>query len=527
VTHVQGLGAQWSLLREKLKSLPVRTQVMLGAVLAGLLAVLVVLGMRASTVGDDYAYVFTNLSAQDGPEAASLLTAAGIPARQEAGGSAVMVPRDRVHDARILLAGAGIPRTSGHVGFELFDRGELGVSQFTQQVNLRRALEGELARTLSAMASVQSARVHITLPERGLYKDDDHDAGAAVVLTLRPGAVLNAREINGIRHLVASAVPGCRPAGVRLLDGTGTQLTEGEDEGGDSRAHQRRMEHDVERRVSEVLEPLVGSGQVVARATVELDVRKQDATEERFDPEGTAIRSEHTVNANQSGSQPVRGGVAGAAANQPLAPTAGAAAAPAAQQQSTQADETRNYEVSKTVTVTRSHAPRLTRMSVAVVVGGTPAPSPEAMERLRALAVHAAGLDEARGDRLELQHATLATVATVNEAEKAAAEEDARRVKLLAAAAVAVLVAVAMARRRAREQAAARRKAELAAAAVKKAEEEKRALEAQKPPPPRPESELLAALQQRVLEDPARAALVVRAWLANARQDATEVKHAR
>ena len=122
-----------------------------------------------------------------------------------------------------MLAAMGLPRGGG-VGFEIFDRGDLGVSEFTQRVNLRRAIEGELARTIGRLASVRSARVHITLPEKGLYRDDDHKAVAAVVLNLQPGRTMSDKELQGVRHLVASAVTGLNPDSVTVVDGRGTVL---------------------------------------------------------------------------------------------------------------------------------------------------------------------------------------------------------------------------------------------------------------------------------------------------------------
>src|SRR5512142_936563 len=184
--------------------------------LLGAVAAIGVGVFNAVSSAEQYQYAFTNLTPEDSSEAAAALKTAGVPFRLEAGGSALAVPASRVYDARLLLAGAGLPRGGG-VGFELFDRGDLGVSEFTQKVNLRRALEGELARTISRLAPVRSARVHMTLAERGLYKDDDRKASAAVVLNLQPGRSLDDREIAGIRHLVASAVPGLSTANVTLV----------------------------------------------------------------------------------------------------------------------------------------------------------------------------------------------------------------------------------------------------------------------------------------------------------------------
>src|SRR5512147_734375 len=204
-------------LRELPSRLPASVKILVLLALAGLVAAGVVFQAASA---EAYQYAFTNLTAEDGSEAAATLKTAGIPFRMEAGGSALAVPAGKVYDARLLLAAQGIPRGGG-VGFELFDRGDLGVSEFTQRVNLRRAIEGELARTIGRLASVRSARVHVTMPEKSLFRDEDRKASAAVVLALQPGRTLDDRELAGIRHLVASAVPGLSPSAVTLVDGKG------------------------------------------------------------------------------------------------------------------------------------------------------------------------------------------------------------------------------------------------------------------------------------------------------------------
>ncbi|MBI5494587.1 MAG: flagellar M-ring protein FliF [Deltaproteobacteria bacterium] len=394
---------------------PTRTLIVVGAALA-LLA-----GLAASVrdlAASRDAYVYTNLAQEDGQEAAVTLRAAGIPHRLEAGGSAILVPSDRVHDARLLLATQGIPR-AGHVGFELFDKGDMGVSQFTQKVNLRRALEGELSRTVGSLSPVTRARVHLTLPERGLHPEDDRSSAAAVVVNLRPGLSLNPRELAGIRHLVAAAVPGLVSANVHVVDGAGAVLSG--DEGSDGALRRERaLERDLERRAVELLEPVVGTGRVLARASVELDAREQDVTQEVFDAESPVVRSERTQNVQQNGTQGGRtGGIAGAAANQ--APGVTASPGGGASQSSTQTDETRNYEIGKTVTVTRSHQPRVARQSVAVIVDQAALAAGTDVGKLQALVRSGLGMEEARGDRVEIVTSAFAASGAAAEAAEAAA----------------------------------------------------------------------------------------------------------
>jgi len=414
---MEPLLKQLSALPQKLLAAPARTRILVAAAL-GVLALLGGLIAVGANQADTYAYVFTSLTPEDGTEAAQTLKSSGIPFRMEANGAAVAVPTARVYDARLLLAGAGIPR-GGHVGFELFDKGEMGLSQFTQRVNLRRAIEGELARTVGSLEPIRSARVHLTLPETGLHREDDRDATAAVVVNLKPGETLSNKELAGIRHLVSSSVPGLKTESVSIVDGSGAMLAGENDTGANAQAWQRRTEKDMERRVVEILEPMVGAGHVLARVTAEVDDNTVDATQEQFDPDGQVVRSERTLGVSNNSTGAARqGGVAGAAANLPMQPAQAAAATPGgAVSASTQADETRNYEISKTTTRTRRQQPRMLRLSVAVLVDA-PVGAPrgvEEMSRLTELARRAVGFDEARGDRLELVSNTFMAAAVVDE----------------------------------------------------------------------------------------------------------------
>ncbi|HWV38464.1 MAG TPA: flagellar basal-body MS-ring/collar protein FliF, partial [Vulgatibacter sp.] len=286
--------------------------------LFGGVAALLVLAVGITWIlrsGDGYQYAFTNLSADDGSEAAGHLSAVGIPFRLEANGTALAVPSEHLHEARLLLASAGLPKGGG-VGFELFDRGDIGVSEFTQRVNLRRAIEGELARTIGSLAEVRSARVHVTLEDKGLYRDNDRAAAASVVLNLHPGRVLGDRELAGIRHLVAAAVPGLRAEGVTIVDGKGSVLGPGDSYGSAFAAVQRDIERDLERRIISILEPAVGPGAAVARVTATLETTESSTSSEIYDPDRAAVRTERRMSQSQESDRSLAAGVAGAAANQ-------------------------------------------------------------------------------------------------------------------------------------------------------------------------------------------------------------------
>ena len=401
---MEPLLRQLRALPQRFAALPAGIRLVL---LIGALAAIGAAAWNAVQGAEAWQYAFTNLTPEDASEAAATLKASGLPFRMEAGGTALAVPGAKVYDARLLLAAAGIPRGGG-VGFEIFDRGDLGVSEFTQHINLRRATEGELARTIGRLSQVRSARVHLTLPEKGLFRDEDRKASAAVVLSLQPGRTLEDRELAGIRHLVASAVPGLGPSSVTVVDGRGTVLA-ADTPWGEAQGYERRLESDLEHRVVDILEQAVGVGAVVARVTASVDASEVSSQTDQVDPDATALKSERTVSSSQSQDTSTVQGIAGATANQPLQPQA-TTQGPANRGSSSMQDEVKNYEISRTTTHTVNRVPRLKRLSVAVLVdgvGGKPRPDPE-VQRLGDLARRAVGFDAARGDVLDISSAPFA-----------------------------------------------------------------------------------------------------------------------
>jgi len=401
---MEPLFRQLRVLPQRFAALPAAIRLVL---MVGALAAIGVAAWNAVQSAEAWQYAFTNLTPEDASEAAATLKASGVPFRMEAGGTALSVPGAKVYDARLLLAASGIPRGGG-VGFEIFDRGDLGVSEFTQHVNLRRATEGELARTVGRLSQVRSARVHLTMPEKGLFRDEERKASAAVVVSLQPGRSLEDRELAGIRHLVASAVPGLAPSAVTVVDGRGTVLA-ADSPWGEAQGFERRLESDLEKRVVDILEQAVGVGSVVARVTANVDASEVSSQSDQVDPDATALKSERKVSSNQSQDSANVQGVAGAAANQPLQPQA-LAPGPSNRGSSAMQDEVKNYEVSRTTTHTVNRVPRLRRLSVAVLVdgvGGKPRPDAE-VQRLGELARRAVGFDAARGDVLDISSAPFA-----------------------------------------------------------------------------------------------------------------------
>ncbi|MBL8951240.1 MAG: flagellar M-ring protein FliF [Myxococcaceae bacterium] len=404
---------------QQLKSLPAKWQSFSRATRMLLIGTLVALGSVAlvsyllSGAADPYQYAFTNLSPEDGQAASAVLKTSGIPFRSEAGGSALAVPASKVYDARLILAAQGLPRASG-IGFEIFDKGQFGVSEFTQRVNLRRAIEGELARTVGSLDEVRSARVHLSLGERGLYRGEDKKATASVVVTLHPGRTLSDSQLSGIRHLVAAAVPGLQPDGVTIVDGHGAVLGGAPGEATNGKSFEQNTEAELQSRIVTLLEPVVGAGAVVARVAVTVDNSEVSQSSEVFDPDQAALRTEKKSNQNQSSDNGTQTGVAGAQANQPMVLAQGTylpngnGTGSSSKSQSASGDELRTWEISKTTTTSVIKQPRLRKLSVAVLLDQPKdAPRSEAeLNRLGELVKRAVGFDDQRGDQFQISSAT-------------------------------------------------------------------------------------------------------------------------
>lgn len=382
----------------------------------------------------DYRVLFSNLTDRDGGAVVAALQQINVPYRMSEGGNAILVPSDRVYDARLRLAQQGLPR-GGSIGFELLENQRIGTSQFVEQVNYQRALEGELARTVQALGSVQGARVHLAIPRPSVFVRDQQKPSASVLVSLYPGRALEAAQLAGIAHLVSSSVPELAPSAVTIVDQAGNLLTSG-GEPRDASAldagqlkHLLQVEQSYVRRIENILTPIVGPGNVRAQVTVDLDFSKVEQTAETFKPNPSpqqAIRSQQTVETVGEGARDA-GGVPGALSNQPPgaasapinAPPAAAKGAPpapaAAPAPSTHRESTTNFEVDKTITYTRSEVGALRRVSAAVVVNHrrevregkaatTPIPDAE-VTKLTELVKQAIGFSEQRGDTVNLVNA--------------------------------------------------------------------------------------------------------------------------
>ncbi len=515
-------------LLKQLRELPARIQAMPAglrvALIVGLaIAAAAAVGVAALTRAGDYQYAFTNLTQEDSTEATGILKNSGIPFRVEANGTALAVPADKVYDSRILLATAGLPRGSG-VGFELFDRGDLGVSEFTQRVNLRRAIEGELARTIGNFSGVRSARVTVSLGERGLYRDEDKKPTASVVVVLQPGRTLGDRELAGIRHLVSSSTPGLNADAVTVLDGRGSVLSSDSAWDSPEASYQRKLEREFEQRIVTLLEPVVGSGSIIAKVTATVDNSTVNQNSEVFDPDQVALRSERTTSGNSSNQTTSPAGLSGAQANVPLVPQV-RPPGPTQQGSTQNSDLTKNFEITKTTTQTVARLPRLTKISVAVIVDGVEgkARTSEEVGRLGELARKAVGFDELRGDQFEITSQVFGKSGEVPEVKPLVATP----LWVYVAIGVGVLLLIALAAFLIRRSTRVKTKEETQSlvlqpgSTVAALEARQDALDGVSAEPPKPEQALLidpqAELKERaralVREDPERAVMLVRSWL--------------
>jgi len=382
----------------------------------GTFSTMVILAAR-----QDYRILLADAAPEEVQAVVAQLKKANIPCRVSGSGTTVQVVAERLDQARMEVASSGLTR--GGTGFELFDRRDFGMTSFQERINYRRALEGELARTIRSLVEVRSARVHLVVPRRALFRQEHVDPSASVVVNLKPGRQLQKRQLSGIRQLVASAVEGLEPRRVTVLDGHGAILAraqENPDEqiANDRAEYQHQLERMLEARIISLLEPVVGLGKVVAQVNADVELQRVVETAESYDPDGTAIRSEQISQEVQGNPGDRAQGVPGSRSNLPGSGDNKPGTTPAVAQRLERNTKTVNYEVSKKVRQVEHGAISLKRISAAVVVDGTyqregegeqaktvyqPRPTAE-MTRLRELVKKAIGFDPARGDQVEVSN---------------------------------------------------------------------------------------------------------------------------
>ena len=410
---------------------------LVGVAVAVAAGVLVVLWSRGPT----YTPLFANLGAEDQTQVAQALDAAGIPYQLEPGTNAIAVASERVNDARLKLAGQGLPQGDGGFAVMSKDPG-FGLSQFMENARYQHALESELARTISSLRPVESARVHLAIPRQSAFVRDQKSATASVFVELKAGHRLEQEQVQSILNLVASSIPDLDATHVTVVDQLGRLLSapQANDEVAQREEHfamTHRLEDDYTQRIEALLTPLVGAGRVRAQVVAQLDTSVTEEAHEEYRPESQIVRSEQTseqTSRDAAGS----GGVPGSLSNQP--PAAGVAAAPAAAApkpapaqpqpgapaatppeppatpENTSRQATKNYELDRTLAYTRRPSGRLQKLSVAVLIDnvhttakdGTvkeTALTPQQIDHVTSLVKDAVGFDAARGDTINVVNA--------------------------------------------------------------------------------------------------------------------------
>lgn len=411
---------------ENIRNLSQRQKIAAGAALA--FAIALVVGVILWSRQPDYAVLFSNLEEKDGGAVVASLQQQNVPYKFSENGNAILVPSSQVHDLRLRMAAQGIPK-GGLVGFELMENQKLGLSQFHEQVNFQRALEGELSRTISAIASVAAARVHLAIPKQTAFLRDEQKPTASVMVHLHTGRALDPTQIAGIVHLIASSVPQLTNDNVSVIDQNGNLLTKKPDPlraNGALDASQilytRELEEGFIERVNAILTPLFGKGNFRAQVSADVDFNVTEQTAETYRPNPSPEQSIRSQQSSESQTRELAPqGVPGALTNQPPVPatapvttppvagTAGAGQPPI----TTNKSATINYELDKTVQHTRKALGQIRRLSVAVAVNqreekdksGALKPVPlsdEERQRIEKLVGDAVGYNKERGDTLSV-----------------------------------------------------------------------------------------------------------------------------
>jgi len=384
----------------------------MASVLAGVMAISV-LGSR-----ETYGTLYSELATEDASAIVEKLKTSQVPYRIEAGGTMIQVPEERIPGLRLELASAGLPH-GGSVGFEIFDRSKIGATEFEQQVNLRRALEGELARSVMSIDGVKNARVHLVLPERRLFAAREESASASVVVKLNNAHNFGRKEVAAVVHLVAAAVPTLSKDRVSVVSTEGVTLhrpnsdTPGGGDLADLNAEQARvMAGQLEADAQAQLERVLGPGNADVRVNLWLDNAAREKTEELYEPTKTALRSEHKVEEGVANGDAGVAGVPGAKTNLPDAQGEGPVAEekPAGAGTGAVRSQTRNWEVQKVVQKTTTPAGDIRRLSVAVLLNGrynkkgvfAPVPQDE-VKALEETVKRAVGFNLERGDTVTVQ----------------------------------------------------------------------------------------------------------------------------
>lgn len=434
---------------ERLRAQPKLPMIIGGAALVAAAAAFV-LWNRAP----DYKVLYANVTERDGGAIIASLSQMNVPYKFAEGSGAILVPGDKVPELRLKLAQQGLPKGGG-VGFELMDNQKFGTSQFTEQVNYQRALEGELVRSIESIGTVESARVHLALPKPSLFVRDQKKPSASVVLTLQRGRSIDEGQVSAIVHMISSSVPDLDAKSVTVVDQRGNLLSAAGSSARGLDVSQLKFTQEIEqtyvRRIESILQPILGAGNVRAQVAADIDFTVQEHTDEKYrpnsDPNNKAVRSQQSSESDQRGGTPP-GGVPGALSNQPPtnpsapistpqaaapnaagkpgAPGTAAPAAPASTTttssgpSSSRKDVTTNYELDRSIRHVQQNAGGVKRLSVAVVVnnregaetagkpGASQALTAAELDQIRNLVKEAMGFSAERGDSLNVVNSPFA-----------------------------------------------------------------------------------------------------------------------
>jgi flagellar M-ring protein FliF len=388
-------------LADIVKQMTLSQVVMLVAVVVGFIfGIIAVAGWVGSVT---YQPLYTNLEAAEAAEIVRYLSENGVSYNITAGGTAIEVPETDLYEARLSLASQGLPN-SGNVGYSIFDETNLGMTEFLQHLNFRRALEGELATTISSLREVQTARVHIVIPEDKLFSEQQQEATASVVLKLKNSGGITKRQVNGITHLIAASVEGLKPNNITIIDYDGNMISSGSGDDAVSAMTSnqlemtRSVENDLERKAQSMLDGVLSPGKAIVRVTAELNFEQYAKTSENYDPNMVAVRSEQKTENTGSATQK--------------------AAEDAENKEENNSEVTvTNYEVSKTIESVSHAIGTISRLSIAVLLDGSyqmienadgveelvyePRPQ-EDIDRLSAIVKNAVGFTSERNDQIEI-----------------------------------------------------------------------------------------------------------------------------
>ncbi|MBL7202918.1 MAG: flagellar M-ring protein FliF [Desulfobacteraceae bacterium] len=409
----------------------------------------------------DFQVLYSNLGPEDAGAIVAELKEKRIPYKISSNGSSILAPSEQIYDLRLELATNSLPRGSG-VGFEIFDNAKLGMTEFVQNVNYQRALQGELSRTIDRIDGIESSRIHLVMPSKSLFIEEDTPATASVILKLRSGRWLSKDQVQAIVHLVSSSISGLNPENITIVDNYGKMLSGTKDKSGtgqissDQLALQEKMEKGLENKIQTMLETALGAGKAIARVSCSLDFKREEKTEELYQPDNKAIRSEQLFSERSGGQESIPSGVPGILSNTQAKEsvqdeedkTLAAGQSPGAVQvQKTETstggqsfvkqDRTVNYEISKVTSHIVEPFGRLKSVSVAVIVDGIrksvvekdkraewkyfPRTDDE-MAKLEKIVKRAINFDARRGDSVEVVNLPFEPLMTIEDEEDETAE---------------------------------------------------------------------------------------------------------